>query len=233
MIEVSKLTRSYATGSQTIPALGGVDLTIAAGEYVAIMGASGSGKSTLMNILGLLDRPTSGTYRLDGLEVEKAEDATLSRLRNQKIGFVFQSFHLLARTPALENVGLPLVYAGVPAPQRNLRAREALVRMGLEERLDHQPHQLSGGQQQRVAIARAIVNNPRLLLADEPTGALDSRTSDEIMGLFDTLHAQGMTLVLVTHEADVAAHAHRVVRFRDGHILSDERQTPRRPGVPA
>lgn len=222
MIHVRNLSKIYQTGSQAIHALDSVSLSITKGEYVAIMGTSGSGKSTLMNILGCLDRPTSGDYDLDGLSVARYGDTELARIRNQKIGFVFQSFNLLPRTSAMENVELPLLYAGVKSAERRRRALEALERVGLAERTHHKPNELSGGQQQRVSIARAIVNQPSILLADEPTGALDSRTSDEIMALFTELNSQGMTVIIVTHEPDVAAHTRRIVRFRDGKILSDE-----------
>lgn len=221
LIEARGLTKVYAMGGQTVHALRGVSLDIEEGEFVAIMGASGSGKSTLMNILGCLDQPTEGSLRLAGEPVDGMQPDQLASIRNRRIGFVFQQFNLLPRTSALENVELPMVYAGVRAPERRARALESLAKVGLGERANHTPAELSGGQQQRVAIARALVNNPQLILADEPTGALDSQTSEEIMRLLAGLNAQGMTVVLVTHEHDIAAWAKRRIVFRDGHIVED------------
>jgi putative ABC transport system ATP-binding protein len=226
LIQIRGLEKTYRMGDVEVKALRGVDLDIHEGEFVAVMGPSGSGKSTLMNILGALDRPTAGQYLLDGEDVAAKDRDGLAEIRNRTLGFVFQSFNLLARTSALENVELPLLYAGVGARERHRRAREALERVGLGERLDHHPSQLSGGQQQRVAIARALVGNPKLILADEPTGNLDSRTSVEVMALFQELSASGITIALVTHEPDIAAHAARVIVVRDGLIKSDTRQTP-------
>src|SRR5512145_3286218 len=216
LIDMHELTRVYQLGPQEIYALRGVNLMIEPGEYVVIMGTSGSGKSTLMNIIGCLDTPTSGRYLLDGVPVETMNDDELAAIRNKKIGFVFQTFNLLARTTALHNVELPLVYAKIPRAERKTLAEEALVAVGLGDRMDHQPNELSGGQRQRVAIARALVNRPSLLLADEPTGNLDSTTSEEIMALFDELSRAGNTVIMVTHEADIAAHARRRVVMRDG-----------------
>ena len=224
LIEARDLVKVYAMGDDVVHALRGVSLDIAAGDFVAVMGASGSGKSTLMNILGCLDRPTSGHYRLAGEAVDAMSPNQLASIRNRRIGFVFQQFNLLPRTSALENVGLPMLYASVPAPERHRRAREALERVGLAQRAGHTPAELSGGQQQRVAIARALVNQPQLILADEPTGALDSKTSEDIMHVLAGLNAQGMTVVLVTHEPDIAAWARRRLVFRDGGILEDQRQ---------
>ena len=221
LIEVSQLTKSYTLGDQTVHALAGVSLCIAAGEFVAIMGASGSGKSTLMNILGCLDVPTTGHYALAGEAVEGMTPDELAGVRNRRIGFVFQQFNLLPRTSALENVELPMIYAGVKAADRHPRAMQALQRVGLGERTGHTPAELSGGQQQRVAIARALVNKPQLILADEPTGALDTTTSEEVMRLLRDLNAQGITIVLVTHEPDIAAWARRKIVVRDGRILED------------
>jgi putative ABC transport system ATP-binding protein len=229
LIEAHDLTKVYAMGDNVVHALRGVSLAIDAGEFVAIMGASGSGKSTLMNILGCLDRPTTGTYRLAGEAVETLSPNQLASIRNRRIGFVFQQFNLLPRTSALENVALPMLYANVPGAERRQRALDSLARVGLAERAAHTPAELSGGQQQRVAIARALVNRPQLILADEPTGALDSQTSDEIMRVLAGLNAQGMTVVLVTHEADIAAWARRRITFRDGHVLEDLRQPGHAP----
>ncbi|HEX5030226.1 MAG TPA: ABC transporter ATP-binding protein [Candidatus Eisenbacteria bacterium] len=208
-------------GTTEVNALDGVSLRILAGEYVAIMGPSGSGKSTLMNIVGCLDTPTSGSYKLRGTEIRERDDDELARIRNQEIGFVFQTFNLLPRADALHNVELPLIYSGAPATERRERAKAMLAMVGLGDRTHHRPNELSGGQRQRVAIARALVNNPSLLLADEPTGNLDSRTGLEILGLMDEIHAKGNTVILVTHEEDVAARAHRIIRLRDGKIESD------------
>ena len=226
LIDTSDLARHYTLGDQVVTALAGVSVRVEEGEFVAVMGPSGSGKSTFMNLVGCLDRPTAGRYVLDGEEVSGLSADALADVRNRKIGFVFQQFNLLDRQDALANVALPMVYAGVPRRERRRRAEEALAKVGLAERVHHLPTQLSGGQQQRVAIARALVNNPKVLLADEPTGALDSRTSLEIMALFQDLNRQGMTVLIVTHETDVATFAGRVVRFRDGKVLSDTRQTP-------
>jgi len=230
LIEARELVKTYTMGDQTVHALRGVSLAIAKGDFVAIMGASGSGKSTLMNILGCLDLPTSGEYRLAGEEVEGMAQDQLASIRNRRIGFVFQQFNLLPRTSALENVELPMLYAGIKAAARRERALAALARVGLAERAKHSPSELSGGQQQRVAIARALVNQPQLILADEPTGALDSKTSEDIMHLLTELNAQGMTVVIVTHETDIAAWARRKMVFRDGLIVEDVRQLG---GVPA
>ena len=218
LIVMTELTRVYDLGPQKIYALNGVNLTIEQGEYVAIMGPSGSGKSTLMNIIGCLDTPTSGSYLLDGVPVETLNDDELAAIRNRKIGFVFQTFNLLARTTALQNVELPLVYAKIPRAERRRQAEEALVAVGLGDRMSHQPNELSGGQRQRVAIARALVNKPSLLLADEPTGNLDSQTGREILDLFHELHARGNSIIMVTHEDDVAREAARIVHIRDGKV---------------
>ncbi|OUX73027.1 MAG: macrolide ABC transporter ATP-binding protein [Synechococcus sp. TMED90] len=216
--ELRAVDKVYGSGDTQVRALDGLDLTVLQGDYLAVMGASGSGKSTAMNILGCLDRPTSGSYLLNGHAVEQLDDDALADLRNQELGFVFQQFHLLPHATAMENVMLPMIYAGIDVNQRRDRARAALERVGLGDRLENRPNQLSGGQQQRVAIARAIINQPALLLADEPTGALDSRTTDDVLNLFDSLHSQGITVVLVTHEDDVAARAERVAHFRDGQV---------------
>jgi putative ABC transport system ATP-binding protein len=230
LIELHDVHKVYEMGAEQVHALAGVDLEIDGGEYVAVMGASGSGKSTLMNLVGCLDTPTSGSYLLNGVAVEGLNDLELAAIRNREIGFVFQTFNLLARTSAIENVELPLVYAGVVRKERHERAVRALERVGLLDRARHQPNELSGGQRQRVAIARALVNDPSILLADEPTGNLDSTTSEEIMTLFDELHHQGNTVVLVTHEADIARHAGRRIVLRDGRVLTDDR-TPARAGA--
>ncbi len=233
VIELTDVTKIYRTGDVSLHALDGVTLAVREGEFVAVMGASGSGKSTLMNIIGCLDWPTSGSYVLAGRHVSGMSRGELARTRNRVLGFVFQQFNLLARTSALENVELPLEYAGLPSRHRRRRATAALERVGLANRLSHNPNQLSGGQQQRVAIARALVNDPKVILADEPTGALDSRTTVDVLALFQELWRSGMTLVLVTHEAEVAAFASRVVVMRDGLVLSDRTQEPELAVAPA
>jgi len=222
LINITNIKRDFVLGSETIYVLKGIDLQINKGEYVALMGPSGSGKSTLMNILGCLDTPTSGTYILNGKDVSKMQDDDLAEIRNKEIGFVFQTFNLLPRTTALDNVALPMIYAGYSKSERNIRATEVLKQVGLDDRMDHQPNQLSGGQRQRVAVARALVNKPSIILADEPTGNLDTKTSIEIMGLIEEIHQKGNTIILVTHEEDIAKHAHRIVRMRDGAVESDE-----------
>jgi putative ABC transport system ATP-binding protein len=221
ILRIRDLTRHYVMGTETVQALRGVSLDIARNEYVAIMGPSGSGKSTMMNMIGCLDTPTGGEYWLNGQEVSQLTDDQLARVRNKEIGFVFQTFNLLPRATSLHNVELPLVYAGVSSRDRRARASAALGRVGLGNRMDHRPNELSGGQRQRVAIARALVNEPSILLADEPTGNLDSTTSEEIMQVFSELHQQGQTIIMVTHEADIAAHAERTVVLRDGKVESD------------
>jgi putative ABC transport system ATP-binding protein len=226
LLELTDVTKKYHLGDVDVPVLHGVSLRVDYGDSVAIMGSSGSGKSTLMNILGCLDRPTSGHYSIAGRDVSRLNRSELADVRNQTIGFVFQNFNLLSRTSALENVELPLIYAGVSTKERVRRARESLEKVGLASRLDHHPSQLSGGQQQRVAIARALVTNPKLILADEPTGNLDSRTSIEIMALFQGLGATGITVVLVTHEPDIAEYAKRVIVLKDGLVTDDRRQEP-------
>jgi putative ABC transport system ATP-binding protein len=223
LIRVRNLTREYHLGGGLVRALRGVSLQIGRGEFVAVMGPSGSGKSTFMNLMGCLDRPTAGEYHLDGADIATLDSDALAGIRGRKVGFVFQSFNLLARTSAIENVEVPLLYANVPAAERHMRARKTLAAVGLGERGHHHPSQLSGGQQQRVAIARALVNDPVLLLADEPTGALDSRTGVEIMAIFQEMNRRGITVVLVTHEPDIARYAERIISFRDGLVVADER----------
>ena len=226
LISLDNVTKTYASGENSVRALRGVSLDVNSGEFVAIMGSSGSGKSTMMNVLGCLDRPSTGTYRLDGVEVQTLDKTELAHTRNRTLGFVFQSFNLLARTSAAENVELPLLYAGVSSKERRAMSLRALARVGLAERAGHMPNELSGGQQQRVAIARAVVGRPKVLLADEPTGALDSVTSMEIMALFQELSREGITIILVTHEPDIAACASRLIVMRDGEIKKDAAQKP-------
>jgi len=221
VIHLKEIVKNYKVGTQIVRALRSVSLVIHEGEYVAIMGASGSGKSTMMNVIGCLDTPTSGNYVLNGKDVSDLSDDELAEIRNAEIGFIFQTFNLMPRNTALENVMLPLVYAGVRKQERMERAEKILVNVGLKERMEHKPNELSGGQRQRVAVARALVNRPAILLADEPTGNLDSTTSEEIMQLFSEIHKQGNTLVVVTHEEDIARHAHRIIRLKDGQIESD------------
>jgi putative ABC transport system ATP-binding protein len=221
LIKITNIKRDFPLGNEIVYVLKGIDLEINKGEYVALMGPSGSGKSTLMNILGCLDTPTSGTYILNGKHVSEMQDDELAGIRNKEIGFVFQTFNLMPRTTALDNVALPMVYAGHSKSERVERATEVLTQVGLDDRMDHKPNQLSGGQRQRVAVARALVNKPSIILADEPTGNLDSKTSVEIMNLFNEIHANGNTVILVTHEEDIAAYAHRIIRLRDGIIESD------------
>lgn len=227
IIHLKKIRKSYFMGSQALEVLKGLDLDIYKNEYVALMGPSGSGKSTLMNILGCLDSPTSGSYILNGHDVSKMQDTDLAQVRNKEIGFVFQQFNLLPRLTAVENVALPLIYAGIPQKIRTEMSLEVLNKVGLAERSHHKPNEMSGGQIQRVAIARALVNNPAIILADEPTGNLDTRTSYEIMQLFTKIHDAGNTVVLVTHEEDIASYAHRVIRMRDGRVESDEKHEPK------
>jgi putative ABC transport system ATP-binding protein len=233
LIQIRDLHRHYQVGESEVRALDGVDLDIDANEYVAIMGPSGSGKSTLMNILGCLDTPSQGSYKLKGKEIAERSDDELAQIRNAEIGFVFQTFNLLARADALHNVELPLVYAGLRHEERRRRAKASLELVGLGDRMTHKPNELSGGQRQRVAIARALVNKPSIILADEPTGNLDTRTGEEIMAAFETIWRQGNTVILVTHEADVAEHAHRIVRMRDGRIESDQKNpNPKQAKLP-
>lgn len=222
LIRLQNISRRYQMGAETVHALRGVSLQIARGEYVAIMGPSGSGKSTLMNLLGCLDTPTEGSYELNGTQVSEMDDNDLAEIRNREIGFVFQTFNLLPRANALRNVELPLIYAGVPAGERKQIALNALTQVGLADRIHHKPNELSGGQRQRVAVARALVNTPAILLADEPTGNLDSKTGNEIMGLFEELSRKGNTIIVVTHEEDIALRARRIIRLRDGLIASDQ-----------
>jgi putative ABC transport system ATP-binding protein len=221
LIKITNIKRDFALGNEIVYVLKGIDLEINKGEYVALMGPSGSGKSTLMNLLGCLDTPTSGNYVLNGKDVSQMQDDELAEIRNKEIGFIFQTFNLLPRTTALDNVALPMIYAGHSKSERNTRATEVLKQVNLADRMDHQPNQLSGGQRQRVAIARALVNKPSIILADEPTGNLDSKTSEEIMALLEEIHKNGNTIIVVTHEEDIAAHAKRVIRMRDGMIESD------------
>ena len=223
IIRLEAITRHYTIGEETVKALNGVDLTVNRNEYLALMGPSGSGKSTLMNLIGCLDTPTSGKYYLNGPDVAGLSDNELAEIRNREIGFVFQTFNLLPRYSALDNVALPLVYAGWSKPDRLARAEEVLTQVGLADRMKHKPNELSGGQRQRVAVARALVNNPAIILADEPTGNLDTKTSYEIMALFDEIHRNGNTIIVVTHEEDIARHAFRIVRMRDGVVEADER----------
>lgn len=225
VIKIRNITRDFHLGQEIVKVLKGIDIDIEKGEYVAFMGPSGSGKSTLMNLLGCLDTPTSGSYILNGKDVSKMTDDELAEIRNKEIGFVFQTFNLLPRTTALDNVALPMVYAGATKKERTARAEKVLTDVGLADRMDHKPNQLSGGQRQRVAVGRALVNHPSIILADEPTGNLDSKTSVEIMNLFDDIHKAGNTVILVTHEEDIAEHAHRIIRLRDGVVESDERKT--------
>jgi putative ABC transport system ATP-binding protein len=229
LIKINNLYKNYVMGEMDVPALSGVTLTIDQNEYVAIMGPSGSGKSTLMNILGCLDTPTSGDYLFKNTQVSTLDDDALSAMRNREIGFVFQNFNLLPKLNALQNVEMPLIYAGIKTQERRERALDALRKVGLAERIHHRPGELSGGQRQRVAIARALVTNPGILLADEPTGALDSKTGEEIMQLFKNLHEEGNTIILITHEQEVADHANRTIHIRDGKIYSDEPNTHKKP----
>lgn len=224
VIKITNITRDFPLGNEVVKVLKGIDLDIERGEYVALMGPSGSGKSTLMNLLGCLDTPTSGHYELNGKDVSNMTDDELAEIRNKEIGFVFQTFNLLPRTTALENVALPMIYAGASKKDRLERAKEVLTNVGLADRMDHKPNQLSGGQRQRVAVGRALVNNPSIILADEPTGNLDSKTSVEIMNLFNQIHKSGNTVILVTHEEEIAENAHRIIRLRDGMIESDTKK---------
>jgi putative ABC transport system ATP-binding protein len=228
IIRIDQLRKIYHLGNEVVKALDGVDLKVTANDYLALMGPSGSGKSTLMNVLGCLDTPTSGHYELNGKDVSTLDDNDLAEIRNLEIGFVFQTFNLLPRYSALENVALPMIYSGVPKQQREERAKSVLEQVGLGDRIWHKPNEMSGGQQQRVAVARALVNNPSIILADEPTGNLDSSTSYEIMGLFQEIHDRGNTVILVTHEEDIAEYSHRIVRMRDGKVESDVKNNPSR-----